>query len=105
MRWWAGLLATAGAFLVVGGAWLAQAQDPYCAPRDQVKERLLRFYGEVSAGRGQSGGGRVVEIMVAPDTRTWTLIVNMGPNRACPALSGHNWQWPVGHGERKAWSR
>lgn len=103
--WRLGLLATAGALLVVGAAWLAEAQDLHCAPRDEIKERLLSLYGETSAGRGRTDSGRLVEVLVAPETRSWTLLISLGPQRACLAMSGHDWHWAIGHGEREAWNR
>jgi len=78
--------------LVIGLSFPAwpQAYIP-CMPRDALVKELKRQFGEVVVAQGTSDGN-LVEILMSPDGRTWTLIVTNPNTATCVFGAGQDWE-------------
>jgi len=68
------------------------ASQPVCGPRDKFLEHLRGKYDEQPVGLGVTGGGGVLEMLAAPDGKTWTIIVTTPGGLSCVAAAGHAWE-------------
>ncbi len=66
---------------------LAQAN---CAPRDFIAMRLATGYGEALQSRGYINETQILEIYVAQDTGTWTVLTVQSNGNACVLTSGQH---------------
>ncbi len=86
------LLALAGALVAALVALPAPAAgQAQCWPRAAVVKSLERQYGERPVARGITGIGAVLELFVAPEGRTWTVVINFPNGLACPLATGTAW--------------
>ncbi len=69
----------------------AAAQQPPCAPRDEVARILRGGYGEVRVSTGLHADGRLVEVFASPATGTWTLVATDPQGLACLVKTGRHW--------------
>ena len=105
------IAAFVAAMLVVSSSWPAEAQPlrPPCEPRAKVLEWAATNFKEVSVSLGIAGLS-VLEILAAPDGRTWTAIVTDSHGCSRVIAVGVDWQqiaplqgqplrWPAAHGE------
>lgn len=64
---------------------------PSCAARAELKGVLESRYAERQAALGLAQDGRVLEVFVAPDGLTWTLLVTTKEGVSCILASGRSW--------------
>ncbi len=70
-----------------------QAHAPVCADRKTVITHLAEKYGETVVAIGIDSKGRLVEMLVSEDARTWTILSSKpGENIACALAIGGDWQ-------------
>lgn len=70
----------------------ANAQQAFCADRDQIVERLKRGYGEVIRAMGMTGGDRMVEVFTS-ESGSWTIILTSPDNTSCIMVTGEFWEF------------
>ena len=75
------------AALVLAAPALAQT----CGPADAVARHLSEKYGETRRGAGVANAGVVIELYVAPNGRTWTLVAVRPNGTSCLIASGDWW--------------
>lgn len=64
-----------------------------CGPRNVVVRQLQEGYGERLAALGiAQGGGAVVELYVAEDGDTWTLLHTLPIGVSCLMATGQGWE-------------
>lgn len=68
------------------------AQAAPCADRAAILAELAANYAERPASRGLSVNGLVVELVLAPDGRTWTLLATNPAGITCVITAGEAWQ-------------
>jgi len=83
--------------LGLGGVlWTTQnanaQQQPACADRQVVVERLQSRYGEVRQSIGLGQNNSVVEMFASPTTGTWTIVVTTSAGISCLVASGESWE-------------
>ena len=80
-----------GAVLLLTGA--AHAQETICADRKEFLGKLKTGWDEMVSGRGLVNNGSMVELVVAPKGKSWTLIVTAptGTQRTCVVATGESW--------------
>lgn len=71
---------------------LATAGTPRCGNRSDLVEWLSQGYSEQWLGQGVSREGLLVELFVAPDSRSWTVIVTRPDGVTCLVSAGHGWE-------------
>lgn len=79
------IICCAAAVFCMGFA--ATAQQPICAPREIVIERLSSKYGETRVSVGLTSSGGVVETFANSKSGTWTVLVT-GPSGVSCVVSG-----------------
>lgn len=80
------------AFLLAGLGTPAQAQaPPACLERSVILERLRTGYGEQPAAFALADGGRLVELLLAPEGATWTLLSSSPDGHSCILATGRHW--------------
>ena len=72
--------------------------QPVCGPRDNFLDHLRGQYDEQPIGLGLTNGGGVIEVLTAPDGKTWTIIVTLPNGRSCVVAAGHAWERLTGDG-------
>lgn len=83
------LLLAALALILIPAAVAAQA----CALRPDITDRLTAMYGEHQHGVGlatQNGNPVVIELWVAEDTGTFTILITYPSGMACIVAAGKN---------------
>lgn len=55
-------------------------------------DRLLNKWGEVPHSQGLVMDGRLLEIFVNPEKRSWTVIISDPSGRSCVASAGEAFQ-------------
>lgn len=89
-----------------GFLWAADsvnAQQPTCAKREMVIERLHNKFGETRQSIGLGRNNSVVEVFASTDTGTWTIVVTMPNGVSCLVASGESFEQlaedvpPLGH--------
>ena len=53
---------------------------------------LAAKYGEQPVARGLVSTGAVIEILVAPDGETWSIVVTLPNGLSCGLAAGETWQ-------------
>lgn len=69
---------------------VASAQS-VCMPLEKLHHQALDKYGEAPIGQGVSSRGFMIQILVNPETGTWTVIGVQPSGRACVLDSGEGW--------------
>ena len=86
------MMALALVFGAAGAAPPVHAQDQsFCAPRDQIAEKLTTDYGEALTAAGLQSSSQLVEVWSDPATGTWTIFVTSPTGMSCVVASGENW--------------
>ncbi len=84
----AGLAAVLAAFLLPGPAYA----PPFCAATDEMLAALTGRYGERVVGAGLTVGGELLQVLVRPDGRSWTVLVTTPDGVSCLLAVGRDWQ-------------
>lgn len=70
----------------------ADAQEaPKCVPLADMRQVLLKDYGEVELSGGMMGEQALMIIFATPDGSSWTAIFLGTNGQACPVAGGQNW--------------
>lgn len=79
--------------LVFGMAALAPpaAAQAICGPRPAITNWLTTSFGETRSAVGMIGQNRVLELWVAAETDSWTILVTRPDNISCVVAGGTNW--------------
>ena len=82
-----------GTALVFGMAALAPpaAAQPVCGSRPAITNWLSANFNKARSAVGLIRSNRVVEVWVAEDTRTWTILITRADGISCIVSSGTNW--------------
>ena len=83
----AGVLALTTTFAAVP----AVAQQPQCAARDAVLERLSSSYHEEPVSLGVTATGSLLEVLASPEG-SWTIIITVPGGPTCLVSSGEGWR-------------
>ena len=70
----------------------ASAQQPACTKRSDIISHLAQKYSETPAAIGLANNGGVLEVLVAPKGKSWTIIITMPNGIACMVAAGENWE-------------
>ncbi|WP_068111810.1 hypothetical protein [Tropicimonas marinistellae] len=68
--------------------------DVICAPTDEMREKLLRQFGEVQQGTGLRGPDQVMELWSGA-SGDWTLVMTYASGQSCIVAMGEHWDGPV----------
>ncbi|MCC4240391.1 hypothetical protein [Thalassospira povalilytica] len=66
--------------------------QPVCGDRSQVLASLANKYSEKPVAMGVTANGGVIEVIVAPDGMTWTILFTYPSGPSCLVASGEAWQ-------------
>lgn len=79
--------------LVFGMAALAPpaAAQMICGPRPAITNWLTTSFGESRSAVGMIGQDRVLELWVAAETDSWTILVTRPDSISCVVAGGTNW--------------
>jgi hypothetical protein len=94
LRDWALYLAIMALVLVTAWTWAesADAQQPKCFKRHVFLETAKKRYGEHPAFAGLTGDGKhVLEILLNPETGSWTVTITDMYGNTCPTTGGDGW--------------
>jgi len=69
----------------------ALAQQPQCAARDAVLERLSSSYHEEPVSLGVTATGSLLEVLASPEG-SWTIIITVPGGPTCLVSSGEGWR-------------
>ena len=67
---------------------MADAQQPLCSTRADITMQLSEKYAEVPVALGVANSGGVMEVLSAPNGKTWTLILTMPNGQSCMIMAG-----------------
>ncbi|MDD7973746.1 hypothetical protein [Roseinatronobacter alkalisoli] len=93
--------------LVFGMAALAPpaAAQTICGPRLAIANWLTSSFSEARTAVGLIGQDRALELWVAEDTHSWTILVTRPDSISCVVASGTNWTALKPDGELASESR
>jgi len=66
--------------------------QPVCGPRADFLRHLQDKYGERPVGIGLTGGGGVLELLVEPGGKSWTIFVTTPGGVSCVVAAGQAWE-------------
>lgn len=69
----------------------AAAQQPQCAARQAVLERLSDSYHEEPVSLGVTATGSLLEVLASPEG-SWTIIITVPGGPTCLVSSGEGWR-------------
>ena len=87
-RRFAAVAAMLAAFFLPGPA---QA-PPVCGATEALLATLAERYGERPAGLGVTTVGQLLQLLVRPDQRSWTVLLTRPDGVSCLLAAGHDWQ-------------
>ena len=70
----------------------ANAMSPVCGDRIKVLDSLSAKYAEEPVAVGVTANGGVIEVLKAPDGKTWTILFTSPNGASCLVASGEAWQ-------------
>lgn len=73
-------------------AVMAGQAQAACFERAQIIARLQAEYGEQRSGGGVQNAQSVIEVLVSPESGTWTILRTGANGMACILVSGTNWR-------------
>lgn len=80
----------AGVLLIIGiGAAFAQAHG--CHPWPVLRDHLAESYGEKPIGGGVISDRAVIQVLAAPDGRTFSIVTISRNGIACMTAAGFDW--------------
>jgi len=85
------VLGTLGAFLPAN----SQQRQMVCSKRDGLIERLYKSHEEIPFAKGTEGKPIrfVLEILLNPETGTWTVLRSLPNGVSCFVAVGDNWEF------------
>jgi hypothetical protein len=89
MKRYAGIALAAVLFLLPSPGTSA---GPVCGDRAKVIDSLAAKYAEEPVAVGVTPNGGVIEVLSAPDGRTWTILFTRPDQVTCLLVSGEAWQ-------------
>lgn len=63
-----------------------------CGDRTEMLQHLADKYQERPASIGLSNNGGVIEVLTAPASGSWTILITMPNGVTCLIAAGENWQ-------------
>ncbi len=84
----AAVAAVLAAFFLPGTAHA----PPFCSATNPMIELLAGRYGERPVGVGVTAGGELLQLLVRPDFRSWTILLMRPDGVSCLLAAGHDWQ-------------
>lgn len=78
------------AFAGHGGT--SPAGRPACHSRKAIMQHLAKNYQERSIALGVANNGGVVELFIAKEGKTWTLIITLPSGPTCLLAAGKDWE-------------
>lgn len=93
MKKYLGIAYAAVLFLLPSGHIFAgQSVEPVCGVRAKVLAALSAKYSESPVAVGVTANGGLIELLSAPDGRTWTILYSTPNGKTCLVASGESWQ-------------
>lgn len=86
------LIAVMAGAIVVSAPSPAQSASPVCGDRAKVIDSLSAKYSEQPVAVGVTASGGVIEVLKAPDGKTWTILFTYPSGPSCLVASGEAWQ-------------
>ncbi len=85
-----GLCRRAAAAAILAAFFLPDAAQamPFCRATGEVLEVLAERYGERPAGVGVTPNGLLLQLMVRPDLRSWTVLLTRADGVSCVLAAG-----------------
>ena len=86
--------ALASIIVLIVALWFMRpaAAQSVCDQRSDILRELNGTYTETPAAMGLSNGGGVVEILISPEGKTWTIIITLPNGLSCLIAAGENWE-------------
>ena len=84
--------ALAAAFFFVLGSPSSQAQPRPCGDGEDIIARLEKDWGEAAEILALDASGRMVRILVNPDTGTWSMLLTAPNGLTCLVSHGSAWE-------------
>ena len=84
--------ALAAAFFFVPSSVPAEAQRRPCGDGDDIIAHLEKDWGEGAEILALDASGRMVRILVNPDTGTWTMLLTAPNGLTCLVSHGSAWE-------------
>jgi len=69
-----------------------QSVQPACGDRAKVLSGLSAEYSESPVALGVTASGGLIELLSAPDGKTWTILYTRPDQVTCLVASGESWQ-------------
>lgn len=63
-----------------------------CHERAETLDYLRQNYAEVPVAIGLANNGAVLEVLAAPDGKSWTILLSTPEGHTCPVASGIDWE-------------
>ncbi|QDP58371.1 MAG: hypothetical protein Unbinned664contig1000_52 [Prokaryotic dsDNA virus sp.] len=93
MKKYLGIAWAAVLFLLQSGPTSAgQSVEPVCGVRANVLTSLAAKYSESPVAVGVTANGGLIELLSAPDGKTWTILYTQPNQVTCLVASGESWQ-------------
>ena len=81
----------AAAVIAVAAPFTPAAEAAQCGPRTEVLAYLAKDYQESPAAAGISASGRLLELIVRDDGRSWTVLSTSPEGVSCVIDAGGDW--------------
>lgn len=89
---WCGIAVAAVLFLLPWPLTSGAEASPVCGDRSKVIDSLRAKYSEEPVAVGVTSNGGVIEVLKAPDGKTWTILFTYPAGPTCLVASGEAWQ-------------
>lgn len=86
------LIAVMAGGITLASPVTAQTVSPVCGDRTKVINSLSAKYSEEPVAVGVTANGGVIEVLKAPDGKTWTILFTSPNGASCLVASGEAWQ-------------
>jgi len=67
-------------------------QQAACAKRADIVKHMHKKYKEAPVAIGLANNGGVLETLVGPKGKSWTIIITMPSGKTCMVAAGENWE-------------
>lgn len=79
------------AAIAVAAPFTPSAEAAQCGPRADVLALLAKDYREQPAALGLSSSGRILELVIRDDGRSWTVLTTSPEGVSCVLDAGGDW--------------